>query len=108
MPLDTAYSVCPHDRPSACALAVERLDRAKIGRVRGAEAQSYTQGVVCAKVARYAERVLRRGAPPIRVGLEADVLTAIPLAEDVWPGADRVARQRVRLVLQSDRYCFGR
>jgi anaerobic selenocysteine-containing dehydrogenase len=56
LPLDTAYSVCPHDCPSACALAVERLDRAKIGRVRGAEAQSYTQGVVCAKVARYAER----------------------------------------------------
>jgi len=57
LPLDTAYSVCPHDCPSACALAVERLDRAKIGRVRGAEAQSYTQGVVCAKVARYAERI---------------------------------------------------
>ncbi|HVH80289.1 MAG TPA: molybdopterin oxidoreductase family protein, partial [Stellaceae bacterium] len=56
MPLDTAFSVCPHDCPSACALAVERLDRATIGRVRGAEGQSYTQGVVCAKVARYAER----------------------------------------------------
>ena len=56
MPFDTAYTVCPHDCPSACALAVERLDPATIGRVRGAEAQSYTQGVVCAKVARYAER----------------------------------------------------
>jgi len=56
LPLDIAYSVCPHDCPSACALAVERLDGATIGRVRGAEGQSYTQGVVCAKVARYAER----------------------------------------------------
>ena len=56
MPLDIAYSVCPHDCPSACALAVERLDRLHIGRVRGAAGQSYTQGVVCAKVARYAER----------------------------------------------------
>jgi anaerobic selenocysteine-containing dehydrogenase len=56
LPFDTAYSVCPHDCPSACALAVERLDGATIGRVRGAEGQSYTQGVVCAKVARYAER----------------------------------------------------
>ena len=56
MPFDTAYTVCPHDCPSACALAVERLDAATIGRVRGAEGQSYTQGVVCAKVARYAER----------------------------------------------------
>jgi anaerobic selenocysteine-containing dehydrogenase len=56
LPLDTAYSVCPHDCPSACALAVERVDAATIGRVRGADGQSYTQGVVCAKVARYAER----------------------------------------------------
>ena len=56
MPLDIAYSVCPHDCPSACALAVERVDALHIGRVRGASGQSYTQGVVCAKVARYAER----------------------------------------------------
>jgi anaerobic selenocysteine-containing dehydrogenase len=56
MPLDVAYSVCPHDCPSACALAVERIDAMHIGRVRGAEGQSYTRGVVCAKVARYAER----------------------------------------------------
>src|SRR5579884_3574177 len=56
MPLDIVYSVCPHDCPSACALAVERIDGSRIGRVRGAEGQSYTQGVVCAKVARYAER----------------------------------------------------
>jgi anaerobic selenocysteine-containing dehydrogenase len=56
LPLDIVYSVCPHDCPSACALAVERIDGMRIGRVRGAEGQSYTQGVVCAKVARYAER----------------------------------------------------
>ena len=56
MPLDVVASVCPHDCPSACALEVERLDGERIGRVRGAGTQSYTQGVVCAKVARYAER----------------------------------------------------
>src|SRR6266702_6510477 len=56
MPLDIAYSVCPHDCPSCCALAVERIDGDRIGRIRGAEGQSYTQGVVCAKVATYAER----------------------------------------------------
>src|SRR4051812_43340532 len=56
MPLDIAYSVCPHDCPSACALAIERVDPLHIGRVRGAWGQSYTQGIVCAKVARYAER----------------------------------------------------
>lgn len=49
-------SVCPHDCPSVCALDVERTDATHIGRIRGAE-QPYTDGVVCAKVARYAERV---------------------------------------------------
>ena len=59
---DFQGSVCPHDCPSTCALEVEvRRDAAGIGRglgaVRGAEANSYTAGVICAKVARYAERV---------------------------------------------------
>jgi anaerobic selenocysteine-containing dehydrogenase len=49
-------SVCPHDCPSVCALSVERLSDQRIGRIRGA-AQPYTDGVICAKVARYAERV---------------------------------------------------
>lgn len=49
-------SVCPHDCPSVCALEVELLAPDRIGRVRGG-AQPYTDGVVCAKVARYAERV---------------------------------------------------
>jgi anaerobic selenocysteine-containing dehydrogenase len=56
LPLDVAYSVCPHDCPSACALEVERIDATRIGRIRGAQAQGYTDGVVCAKVGRYAER----------------------------------------------------
>jgi anaerobic selenocysteine-containing dehydrogenase len=54
---ERAYSACPHDCPSTCALEVERLDARRIGRVYGAEGQLYTAGVICAKVARYAERV---------------------------------------------------
>lgn len=50
-------SVCPHDCPSVCALDVEVLNDTTIGRVYGAKDHSYTQGVVCAKVSRYAERV---------------------------------------------------
>src|SRR5215468_5343423 len=50
-------SACPHDCPSTCALEVEVLDNNRIGRVRGAEENAYTAGVICAKVARYAERV---------------------------------------------------
>ena len=53
----TGHSVCPHDCPSACALEVELLDERRIGRVRGAKGNDYTAGVVCAKVARYAERI---------------------------------------------------
>ncbi|HEV2098567.1 MAG TPA: molybdopterin-dependent oxidoreductase [Stellaceae bacterium] len=56
MPLDILPSVCPHDCPSACALEVERIDGNRIGHIRGAKSQTYTHGVVCAKVARYAER----------------------------------------------------
>ena len=52
-----AASVCPHDCPSTCALEIEVFDAHTIGRVRGAEDNAYTAGVICAKVARYAERV---------------------------------------------------
>ena len=52
-----AASACPHDCPSTCALEVEVFDGRSIGRVRGAAENAYTAGVICAKVARYAERV---------------------------------------------------
>ncbi|MGH8721329.1 MAG: hypothetical protein ACREU4_05060, partial [Burkholderiales bacterium] len=61
MPLDSETlprflpSACPHDCPSTCALEVERLSPGRIGKVRGAKDNSYTAGVICAKVARYAE-----------------------------------------------------
>ena len=50
------YSACPHDCPSTCALDVELIDERTIGRVHGAKGNDYTAGVICAKVARYAER----------------------------------------------------
>ena len=55
--IDIRHSTCPHDCPSACALDVEVIDGSTIGRVRGSKLQTYTAGVVCAKVARYAERI---------------------------------------------------
>ncbi|MEX2482013.1 MAG: molybdopterin-dependent oxidoreductase [Gammaproteobacteria bacterium] len=51
------HAVCPHDCPSTCALEVERLAPDRIGRVRGAADNTYTRGVICSKVARYAERI---------------------------------------------------
>jgi anaerobic selenocysteine-containing dehydrogenase len=56
-PQKIGASACPHDCPSTCALEVEVLDSHTIGRVHGAPDNAYTAGVVCAKVARYAERV---------------------------------------------------
>jgi anaerobic selenocysteine-containing dehydrogenase len=53
----TRSSVCPHDCPSTCALEVEVIGGSRIGAVRGAAANSYTDGVICAKVSRYAERI---------------------------------------------------
>ena len=50
-------SVCPHDCPSTCALEVERLSPERIGKVRGNVLNDYTDGVICAKVAAYRERV---------------------------------------------------
>ncbi len=58
-----ARSTCPHDCPSTCALQVEVLDPGapgspgRIGKVRGHPDHPYTAGVICAKVARYAERM---------------------------------------------------
>ncbi|WP_298965548.1 molybdopterin oxidoreductase family protein [uncultured Methylobacterium sp.] len=64
-------STCPHDCPSVCALEVEIVDGTTVGRVRGSARHSYTSGVVCAKVARYAERIHhpdRLTHPLIRTG----------------------------------------
>jgi anaerobic selenocysteine-containing dehydrogenase len=51
------HSACPHDCPSTCALDIEIGADGRVGRVRGAAENSYTAGVICAKVARYAERL---------------------------------------------------
>jgi len=57
LPIERRPSVCPHDCPSACSLDVEVIDGRTIGRVHGSKQNTYTAGVVCAKVARYAERI---------------------------------------------------
>ena len=68
-------SACAHDCPSVCSLEVERIDTRTIGRVRGAKSNTYTAGVTCAKVARYAERVHhpdRLKTPLIRRGAKGE------------------------------------
>ena len=71
MSLQTRNSVCPHDCPSTCALEVDVHDGHRIGTLRGARDNSYTAGVICAKVARYAERIHHPGRllhPLVRTG----------------------------------------
>ncbi len=71
MTAETLPSVCPHDCPSACALDIERLPGNRLGKVRGSHRNANTAGVICAKVARYAERFHhpdRLGQPLRRVG----------------------------------------
>jgi anaerobic selenocysteine-containing dehydrogenase len=103
LPLDTVYSVCPHDCPSACALAIERIDGSRIGRVHGAGGQSYTRGIVCAKVARYAERQHhpeRLSVPLRRVGEKGRGRDAfVPISWD--EALDEVAEQ---MTLATQRY----
>ncbi len=92
MTLEVRDSVCPHDCPSACSLEVDVHDGVRIGTVRGAKGNSYTAGVVCAKVARYAERVHHPGRltqPLLRAGPKG----AGQFREIGWDEAlDRVAQ----------------
>jgi anaerobic selenocysteine-containing dehydrogenase len=75
MPERFQPSVCPHDCPSVCALEVELLPGGRLGKVRGSKRNSYTAGVICAKVARYAERFHhpdRLTRPLRRIGEKGD------------------------------------
>ena len=49
-------SVCPLDCPSTCPLEVSVTENGQIGAIHGA-GMPYTNGAICTKVSRYAERV---------------------------------------------------
>ncbi|MEP4032469.1 molybdopterin oxidoreductase family protein [Roseibium polysiphoniae] len=71
----SAFSTCPHDCPSVCALDVELLEDGKVGRLRGSALNTYTAGVICAKVARYSERLYHQDRllkPLRRVGTKGE------------------------------------
>ncbi|MBX3596009.1 MAG: molybdopterin oxidoreductase family protein [Rhizobiaceae bacterium] len=90
------HSACPHDCPSTCALDVELLGPDRIGRIHGAKENSYTAGVICAKVARYAERIHhpdRLLKPLVRAGAKG----AKQWKEVSWEAAlDLVAEKFIR------------
>lgn len=55
-PTEFARAVCPHDCPDTCAMRVSVKD-GKVVKVVGDPDHPPTQGVLCTKVSRYAERV---------------------------------------------------
>lgn len=93
------WSACPHDCPSTCALEVELLPDGSVGRVHGARENTYTSGVVCAKVARYAERtyhpdrvlkpLLRTGPKGTRSFREIGWEEALDRVADAFAEAER-------------------
>ncbi|EGP09571.1 anaerobic dehydrogenase [Bradyrhizobiaceae bacterium SG-6C] len=96
LPQRVAATACPHDCPSTCALEVDVLDERTIGRVRGARDNSYTAGVICAKVARYAERIHhpdRLTRPLVRTGAKGSG-TFAPIA---WDEALDLAAEKFRV-----------
>lgn len=56
-PPKPTFSACPHDCPSTCALDVHFYPHGDVRRLNGAKDNDYTAGVICAKVARYPERL---------------------------------------------------
>ena len=94
-------SVCPHDCPSTCALEVEVLDGRRIGRIHGAKANTYTAGVICEKVGRYAERIHhpdRLTRPLLRTGPKGSgQFRPIPWDEALDRIAGRFAADAARL-----------
>lgn len=74
-PPKSTFSTCPHDCPSACAVEVHFYPHGDIRRLSGAGENTYTAGVVCAKVARYPERLYhpdRLINPMRRVGAKGE------------------------------------
>ncbi|MFQ5825320.1 MAG: hypothetical protein ACE5JB_14860 [bacterium] len=56
MSTKTHPSACPMDCPDACSLEVEVLDN-RITHIRGLHKNPTTQGFICTKVFRFAQRV---------------------------------------------------
>jgi anaerobic selenocysteine-containing dehydrogenase len=94
-------SACPHDCPSTCALDIEVLGPDRIGAVHGAAGNSYTAGVICGKVSRYAERVHapdRLTHPLLRTGPKGSgQFRRIGWDEALDRIADRFAERTARL-----------
>jgi len=97
-PTEFARAVCPHDCPDTCALRVTVKD-GKAVKVTGDPDHPPTQGVLCTKVSRYAERVHHRQRltqPMKRVGRKGEGLFE-PIG---WDEACEIVAKRLNEIAQ--------
>jgi anaerobic selenocysteine-containing dehydrogenase len=109
MPLPRiAHAVCSHDCPDTCAVLVTIDEQGKATRVQGDPSHPITRGFLCAKVAKYLDRVYspsrllhpmrrRPGAAKGKMayGREADVFETIG-----WDEALDLIAERLRRIAQ--------
>ncbi|WP_395070884.1 molybdopterin-dependent oxidoreductase [Paraburkholderia silvatlantica] len=92
-PAEFARAVCPHDCPDTCAMRVT-VENGRAIKVSGDPDHPPTQGVLCTKVTRYAERVhhpKRLTQPMKRVGRKGEGRFE-PIS---WDEAARIAAERL-------------
>jgi len=89
---EVAHAACPHDCPDACGVLIT-VDGGKAVKIQGDPAHPVTRGFLCAKVAKYLDRVYspeRVLYPVRRVGPKGPNHVASILSSD--PGSDRSVR----------------
>ncbi|MCH9780766.1 MAG: molybdopterin-dependent oxidoreductase [Alphaproteobacteria bacterium] len=99
-------AVCAHDCPSACSLDVELDDSGRVQRVYGSSRNAYTDGVICAKVARYHEIVhnpnrltvpmIRKGAKSRTTACSAPASSTDDFEPATWDDALAFVAKRLR------------
>ena len=97
-PAEFARAVCPHDCPDTCAMRVT-VENGRAIKVSGDPDHPPTQGVLCTKVTRYAERVhhpKRLTQPMKRVGRKGEGRFE-PIS---WDEASRIAAARLGEIAQ--------
>ncbi|WP_343676030.1 molybdopterin oxidoreductase family protein [Paraburkholderia heleia] len=97
-PAEFARAVCPHDCPDTCAMRVT-VENGRAIKVSGDPDHPPTQGVLCTKVTRYAERVhhpKRLTQPMKRVGRKGEGRFE-PIS---WDAATRIAAERLGEIAQ--------
>ncbi|WP_250484169.1 molybdopterin-dependent oxidoreductase [Caballeronia sp. GaOx3] len=97
-PAEFARAVCPHDCPDTCAMRVTVRDGKAI-KISGDPDHPPTQGVLCTKVARYAERTHHKDrllTPLRRIGKKGEGR----FEPTTWDKALQLAAERLKPIAQ--------